>query len=812
MGLSRAKVGAGAAAVAVMGFIAYSAGAFAALFSSNYLPHRYCYLVQPWLVWTNVSTDALIGISYGVLFGCLSWIVISLRRVSGTKKYLWIFASFGLFIMACGVTHVMEVVTVWWPMYPLSAAFKVLCAAISVPTAIYFAKVTPALEGVLAKHIETLDLTLRERDAALFELNAAKMLLDHPDYAIFLLDPNGLISTWNLGAERIKGYAASEVLGQHFSIFFPEEVKLALPVEELEIAAREGRYEGEGWRVRKDGTKFWGHLVLTTLRREDGSVAGFTKVTQDLSKKREIDAALAQSNERNARVAAELAVANAHLNNLLDASLFVSMIATDQQGIITTFNRGAEVMLGYMAEEVIGKHSPTLFHVEAEVEERGTELSEQLGRPVRGFNVFVSSIGRENRDHAEWIYVHKDGHRLIVNLALSVITGDDGMPIGYLGVAEDVTERRMSATKLAAAYWAVNSVLESTSDSVVTISQDWTMVYGNRHARKSLPDWVIGDNYWKAFPTLAASPTGETLRKCMEQRVEVRYEIYYEPYKVWFRARGFPVEEGISVFFSDISEEKEMQEQLEHEQVLREKRIEALSHMAGGLAHEISNPLAIIHGRATDLRDLSERAETVASVEVQRACDSIVKTTSRATNILRGLRGFAREAKNDPMEWASVSEIVDGCFELQEARFARHEVEMRLDIPVHVPLLLCRETQVGQIVTNLLNNAFDAIVQAHAVERWVSISVKPVADGLEIAVTDSGPGIEDHLKKHLMEPFFTTKEVGLGMGVGLSLSRAIAQDHGGSLILCSESERTRFELYLPIDAGDAVTERGATAA
>jgi C4-dicarboxylate-specific signal transduction histidine kinase len=232
--------------------------------------------------------------------------------------------------------------------------------------------------------------------------------------------------------------------------------------------------------------------------------------------------------------------------------------------------------------------------------------------------------------------------------------------------------------------------------------------------------------------------------------------------------------------------------------------------MAGGLAHEISNPLAIIHGRATDLRDLSERTEALESVEVQKACDNILKTTNRATNILRGLRGFAREARHDPMEWASVSEIVDGCVELQEARFTRHEVEMRLDVPAEVPLLLCRETQVGQIVTNLLNNAFDAIVQAHSVERWVSLSVKPVEAGVQIAVTDSGPGIEDHLKKHLMEPFFTTKEVGMGMGVGLSLSRAIAQDHGGSLTLSSESKRTRFELYLPIDAGNAITERGGT--
>jgi C4-dicarboxylate-specific signal transduction histidine kinase len=249
-----------------------------------------------------------------------------------------------------------------------------------------------------------------------------------------------------------------------------------------------------------------------------------------------------------------------------------------------------------------------------------------------------------------------------------------------------------------------------------------------------------------------------------------------------------------------------MQEKLEHEQMMREKRIEALSHMAGGLAHEISNPLAIIHGRATDLRDLAEKAATVESAEVQKACDNILKTTNRATTILRGLRGFAREARHDPMEWASINDIVEACLEMQESRFERHFVKLRLEMPEKIPLLLCRETQIGQIVTNLLNNAFDAIVHAQSVERWVSLAVTPVGEGVLIAVTDSGPGIETHLKKHLMEPFFTTKEVGLGMGVGLSLSRAIAQDHGGSLRLSNESERTRFELYLPIDPGTAVAE------
>ncbi len=114
-----------------------------------------------------------------------------------------------------------------------------------------------------------------------------------------------------------------------------------------------------------------------------------------------------------------------------------------------------------------------------------------------------------------------------------------------------------------------------------------------------------------------------------------------------------------------------------------------------------------------------------------------------------------------------------------------------------LPPLLCREVQVGQILTNLLNNAFDAIVQSQAPERWIKLSANLREDDIVIDVIDSGPGIEDHFKAHLMEPFFTTKELGLGMGVGLSLSRAIAQDHAGTLTLCKDTPHTCFRLVLP---------------
>jgi signal transduction histidine kinase/DNA-binding response OmpR family regulator len=344
----------------------------------------------------------------------------------------------------------------------------------------------------------------------------------------------------------------------------------------------------------------------------------------------------------------------------------------------------------------------------------------------------------------------------------------------------------------------VSSVLECTSDSVIMLGRDWTLLYGNRKAVEGLPDFRIGGNYWDCFPDVLSTPIEAHLRNAMESRSDIKFESYYAPYGLWSRVHAFPTDDGLSIFFSDITAEKKLQDKLELEQLLREKRIEALSHMAGGLAHEISNPLAIIHARASDLRSLAVSGAPVAATDVQEACDGIVRTSDRAIKILRGLRGFAREAGQDRMELASIREIAEESLEMQYSRFERHDVELRLDFSSAVPDILCRETQIGQIVTNLLNNALDAIVQSDSTERWISLATGYAGGGIYLDVTDSGPGIEDHFKAHLMEPFFSTKEVHLGMGVGLSLSRAIAQDHGGTLVLSKDTKNTCFRLVLPI--------------
>ena len=163
------------------------------------------------------------------------------------------------------------------------------------------------------------------------------------DYAIYLLDPKGRVATWNPGAERIKGYSREEAIGQPFSLFFTEEDRRrGRPEAALETARRHGRFEAEGWRVRKDGTRFWALAVLDAVRNRDGGVIGFAKVTRDMTERREAQQALVES-ERRFRLLVQ---------GVTDYAIFM----LDPDGRVTNWNAGARRIKGWAAEEIVGHH------------------------------------------------------------------------------------------------------------------------------------------------------------------------------------------------------------------------------------------------------------------------------------------------------------------------------------------------------------------------------------------------------------------------------------------------------------------------
>ncbi len=236
-----------------------------------------------------------------------------------------------------------------------------------------------------------------------------RMMVDSVrDYAIFLLDPKGVVASWNPGAQRLKQYTAEEIIGRHFSVFYPQkEIANRTPDNELEIAAQVGRFEDEGWRIRKDGSRFWANVVITRISDERGKLLGFGKITRDLTERR---------------------AAEQRYRLLVDSVQDYSIFSLDANGYVTSWNSGAQRIKGYTAEEIIGKHFSTFY----------TPEDAAAGMPGR-----VLKTARESGHfEGEGWRVRKDGTRFWSSILVTPILDEDARLVGFSKVTRDITDRK----------------------------------------------------------------------------------------------------------------------------------------------------------------------------------------------------------------------------------------------------------------------------------------------------------------------------------------------------------------------------------
>lgn len=258
---------------------------------------------------------------------------------------------------------------------------------------------------------------------------AELMLRAIRDYAIYLLDRDGYIVSWNTGAERFKGYTAEEIIGQHFSRFYTEEDRRdGLPARALRMAAENGLYEAEGWRVRKDGTRFWTSVVIDPVYDDQGELVGYAKVTRDISDKK--------------RAQEELFAAEQRFRLLVQGVRDYAIFMLDAQGRITNWNAGAQAIKGYTANEIIGQHFSVFY----------TPEDRERGEPARSLDTAL----REGRFLGEGWRMRKDGTRFWASVVLDPIRDERGNFIGFAKITRDVTERREAQLALDRSRDALN--------------------------------------------------------------------------------------------------------------------------------------------------------------------------------------------------------------------------------------------------------------------------------------------------------------------------------------------------------------------
>lgn len=363
-----------------------------------------------------------------------------------------------------------------------------------------------------------------------------------------------------------------------------------------------------------------------------------------------------------------------------------SMIATKLDGTITMFNKSAEEILGYRADEIIDLHTPALFHDIQEIINRSSQLEDELQMTLPpGFETFVIKSKLTGKpDTNEWTYIHKSGKRTPVRLSVTAIKDNKDCITGYLGVAEDITEQKQ-----------LQSLIE-------------------------------------------------------EQK----------------------------------------------SQMIHSSKMSALGEMAGGIAHEINNPLAVIAGRTMIMKTLLDPSSQSEAKLINEQIDSIDFTVQRINKIIKGLRNFSRESSKDPKEYTPIMTIINDTLDLCQERFKKNEITITITEQADVKIW-CRPVEISQILMNLMMNSYDAIVDLKN-ERWVKIAVSTTENKCIITLTDSGEGISPKIAARIMEPFYSTKDVGRGTGLGLSISKGIIETYQGSLSYNSKHQNTQFRIELPI--------------
>lgn len=388
---------------------------------------------------------------------------------------------------------------------------------------------------------------------------------------------------------------------------------------------------------------------------------------------------------------------------------------------------------------------------------------------------------------------------------------EDGTPLKMIGASWDITHEIESQKSIEQLFSWQSSLLESSKQIIISTDLSGKIKLFNFSAEKHLfysSDEVVG----KATPLLFIEKEDhkkntefEDIVVALQKTDSITYELNVLtklqttlPVRLTITLMKNTFDEPIGYLFAaeDLTDEHRLLLELEQERAnaIHASKLASLGEMAGGVAHEINNPLSVIKGRATQLLRVIDAEPTEENNKAKIYVDVIIKTCDRIAKIVSGLKNFSRNADKDPLVKTSLENVIEYTVSLCQEKLKNYGVKLELKLEQNL-FLMSRPTQLSQVLLNLINNSYDAICQYS--EPWIKLEAKQVQEFIEIKVTDSGFGIPQAVVAKVMQPFFTTKEVGKGTGLGLSIAKGIVEDHGGQIFIDSKSNNTCFVIQLP---------------
>jgi PAS domain S-box-containing protein len=378
-----------------------------------------------------------------------------------------------------------------------------------------------------------------------------RILVDNvKDYSIYMIDSNGIIETWNRGAELLKGYSAEEIIGKPFSVFYsPADVSAGIPENNLKEAISKGHFETQGMRVRKDGSFFWAHAVITPLY-DNGVLTGFAKITRDFTGQKKKDE--------------QFALLSRQFEQTHDV-----IYATGTDLKVKAWNKGAEDLYGYTKEEALDQDPNKLLQ---SIVKPGF-LDDALQQLTIN-NYWTGEINRKT----------KSGREIVVRSSTTTIKDENGAITGYVSVNMDITEQKKFQQRLKQFNVELEEqvkrktqeltvMLERITDAFVSIDKNFVCTYVNRKAGMLMqrePSTVIGKNLRRIFPGIIGTETDKAFLEAMQTQEQVISTGYYEPLDIWYELYIYPSPDGWSVFIRNVTDKKKTEQKLQtaHQRLL----------------------------------------------------------------------------------------------------------------------------------------------------------------------------------------------------------------------------------------------------
>jgi PAS domain S-box-containing protein len=640
-----------------------------------------------------------------------------------------------------------------------------------------------------------------------------KMLEQIQDYAIIVLDKNGIVQHWNIGAEKIKGYKPSEIIGKSFRVFYrKEDLEEKLPDRLLKQAADAGRVTHEGWRVKKDGTYFWSSVTLTALHDDQGEITGFLKITKDLTEQK-------LANDKLHDYAAELSKRNEELvrseeryHQMIDEVEDYAIILLDVDGHILHWNKGAERIKGYTAAEAIGQ-SFTIFYAEED---------KMKGLPYR----LLGEAREKGRVHHEGWRVRKDRTKFWGTVVITALHNSAGEVIGFSKVTRDLTKRKYAEEELINSKNQLQArtreleqseeryhrMVEEVQDyAIILLDKDGKILNWNKGAEKIKgyrPEEIIGQNFTVFYTPedrIKGVPFSLLKEAALTGRAEQEgWRVRKDRTKFWGSIVITALHDkhndliGFSKVTRDLTERKMAEETLKQYLEKLERNNEELEQFAYVASHDLKEPLRkiITFGNLLEIsakESLDEKSKDYVS--------RMQGSASRMMSLIEDLLNFSRVNRpSEGFELVDVNQVINRVLSDLEVLINSRNVRMEIG---KLPQLEGRKSQLGQLFQNLISNAvkFNDKKEPVVSITGTIFSEEPTANKFaKIEIRDNGIGFENIYSQRIFEIFqrLHGKSEYPGTGIGLAICKKIVEAHGGTISAeGSLGEGATFTLIFP---------------